>query len=90
MTHPWITTNNGEAEQQAARDSFLKLLLDYRSKKQVEPETILLRAGTMKGGVPDSSVLEPSTNGYMEVPDMNQARHAKTFVESSKPQKKLK
>ena len=47
MSHPWITTNNGEAEQQAARDAFLKLLLDYRSKKQVEPETILLRAGTM-------------------------------------------
>ena len=63
MTHPWITTNNGEAEQQAARDAFLKLLLEHRSKKQEDPEIILLRAGTMKPGVPDTSVLEPSTSG---------------------------
>jgi serine/threonine protein kinase len=69
MTHPWITNNNGEAEQQTARDAFLKLLLDYRSKKQLEPETILLRAGTMLGGAPNTSVLEPSNSGYVEVND---------------------
>ena len=62
MTHPWITTNNGETEKQAARDALLKLLLDYRSKKQVEPDVILLRAGTMIEGAPKTSVLETSTS----------------------------
>jgi hypothetical protein len=56
-------------------------LLDFREKKRVEPETILVHSGTVGiGKAPDTSVLEPSTGGYVEVPDIGKTRHAKTFV----------
>ena len=72
MSHPWITTDNGDHEQTAAREAFLDLLLEYRATKQVEPDNILIHS-TIGGAVPDSSILQRS-GGYVEE-WMNQGLH---------------
>ena len=47
LNHPFITTGNSEAEREACRKEFIKILLPFRTAKaKDQPETVLMAAGT--------------------------------------------
>lgn len=47
LKHPFITNGNSDAEREACRKEFIKILVPFRAAKEKDqPETVLMAAGT--------------------------------------------